>query len=434
MLSKQVHTQRARWSVTRLEQSIQKAHSVLNHDFCPWANRWVYWMKHPLSSLGAAAIVAGCCGAFVNPAGFVILGAILFVGTLGAAWPWIAVRGLIANAEFLQTRCRAGQSVLVRLRIANRSPWPVWGLSVRRGFHDGLADYQGIALARVSGWSETEFEWLFTPDRRGVYPCATPQVDTGFPFGLWHACVPISIQNELIVWPQSVALDAMPDAAEIQTREDQLTDRRSGHVGDLVGVRPFREGDSLRRIHWPQTARTGRLIVIERQAPATCAVRLVVDVDRSRHRLEGQESSLEACLSITASVLESLHRQHALVELEIHERRITVGESQSSLRQALDALARVPREGVSCRHSCHFDHPTRLLPTIAVTSDIALAHHRGHQHTSFGERFVVVRTSRESDHEKSQPGCDCHAWVEVAVDEVLGEVLPHRWRRACHAA
>lgn len=416
-----------------LERTLEKSHSMLNYDFCPWANRWVYWMKNPLASLAAAAIAATCCGIFVNPAAFLVLAAILLVGIIGAAWPWLSVRGLSAEGEFEQTRCHHGQAVIVRIRVINRLPWPAWGLSIRKGFHESGNEADGIALSRVRGWSEIEFEWTFTPPRRGVYPLEKPHIDTAFPFGLWHAFKPIEMQNELIVWPKSVSLDAMPDASELQTREDQLTDRRSGHCGDLVGVRPFRTGDSLRRVHWQQTARTGRLIVIERQAPSTCAVRVAVDVDVSRH-LSDSDSSLEQTLSLAASVLESLHRNHAFVELQVHEEVVPVGESQRELIRGLDTLARVPVQGVHCHHECHLDQPTKGLPTIAITTDLAFSHHRGHRHTNVGERFIVVRTSATDESSSAEYGCDCHSWIEVNSNDSLEEVFPTRWRRACAVA
>jgi len=373
------------------------------------------------------------CGIFVNPAAFAILGAILLVGVLGTVWPWVALRGITAEAEFVQTRCRVGQSVLLRLRISNRLPWPAWGLSVRRGFLDSRSESAGVALARVNGWSETEFEWMYSPERRGVFPQGVPQLDTGFPFGLVHASAPIRMTNELVVWPFAVPLDAMPDAAEIQTREDQLTDRRTGSCGDRIGIRPFREGDSLRHVHWLQTARTGRLIVAERQSPASCAIRLVVDVDQRAHSTSCRACSLEQTLSLAASVLESMHRHHALVELSLHDQRVIVGESQADLRRGLDLLARIPQGGLP-NQGCRLDRPSRTLPTIAVTTDRALAHHRGHRHASSGERYIVVRTENEPSNTSPHPGCTCHSWLEVAAGDVLSDVLPPRWRRACHAA
>ncbi|MCA9089419.1 MAG: DUF58 domain-containing protein [Planctomycetaceae bacterium] len=417
--------------------SLRHAQDLLHYDFCPWANYWVYWMRHPLACLGAAAVVAVCCGMYVNPVAYAVLVGILLVGGLGAIWPWIAVQGLSGEAEFVTARCRPGQVTTVRLRFRNHAPWPVWGLSIRHGFHDASAiadESSGIALARLNGWAETEFEWHFQPGRRGVYPIEPPRGDTGFPFGLLHASIPIAMRNELVVWPASVPLDAMPDAVEIQTREDQLTDRRAGHCGDMIGTRPFREGDSLRRVHWLQTARQGRMIVVERQSPATCAVRQVIDVFASSHQSTGSSHSIELALEIGASVLESLHRQHAFVELVIADQKFAVGESRAQLWQALDALARVPAAGIDAGNQCHFDRPSRQLPTIAITTDYALTHHRGHGHVSFGERYIVVRTAEGAATLPVRPGCDCSAWIEIDSADSWRDALPQRWRRACRVA
>lgn len=451
--------------MTGVGRVVEQLNSALHHDFCPSLNRWVYWIKHPLAVLGVVGVVALLCGLFVNPYAYLLFALVLLTGVLGVAWPLVALRRLAAEAQFLSTRCRVGQQVLVRLKIRNRAPWPIWGLSVRRGFFASEHESKGIALARVGGWSDVEFEWAFVPEQRGVYPQSQPTVDTGFPFGILHANVPIQMQNELLVWPASVTLDAMPDTVELQSREDRLSDRRVGDCGDLLGTRAFRDGDSLRRVHWQQTARHGRLIVTERQAPAVCALRLVVDVSAKSHRAAGENSiqsgrsagspglpSLEQLLSVAASILESMHRQHAYVELVLGQSRYCVGATERELRQALDGLARIPRTGAAAvGTSCQFDRPSRKLSTIAVTTDFALQQHQQHRHISEGERYIVIRTAggehaqhATAEHSAARTdlsattaltaGCDCHAWVEIPVEVSLRESFPARWRRACHAA
>jgi uncharacterized protein (DUF58 family) len=56
-----------------------------------------------------------------------------------------------------------------------------------------------------------------------------------------------------------------------------MSDRTAGETGDLLGTRLFRAGDSLRRVHWVQTARQQQLVVTERQSPAGSVVRVCVD-------------------------------------------------------------------------------------------------------------------------------------------------------------
>ncbi len=111
----------------------------------------------------------------------------------------------------------------------------------------------------------------------------------------------------------------------------------------MLGTRPFRSGDSLRRVHWAQTARQQQLIVCERQSPSTTCVRLVVDMSLAAHSAgstELNEETSEMCVRTAASILESLHRQHAQVELTIGQQLIVVGESVSGFQRAMDVLAR----------------------------------------------------------------------------------------------
>ncbi len=238
----------------------------------------------------------------------------------------------------------------MQIRITNRWPWPVWGLALEQGFAV-FADVtrqeigESVALARVPGWSTSEFAWSFIPQRRGVYPLETPAVETGFPFGMVKARKECIADNELLVWPRTVTLESLPDTFDQAPREDQLTDRKAGDCGDMLGTRPFRQGDSLRRVHWAQTARQGRMIVCERQSPAACSVRVIVDLRPAIHSGEGPTSTLEQALRITASVCQSLRAQRASVECVIGREVVTLGNSESDWRRLLDLLARVPRQG-----------------------------------------------------------------------------------------
>lgn len=169
-------------------------------------------------------------------------------------------------------------------------------------------------LARVAGWATTEFEWSFIPRCRGEYPSQPPRLVTGFPFGLRHASRPVTVEQPLLVWPQIVPLETLLDAAETRPSDDFCSDHRVGDSGDMTGTRPFRDGDSLRRVHWAQTARHGRMIVCERQAPAQSAIRVEFDSDQHLHRGSGGNSTLEWSIRLAASICAAYHRENAHVE------------------------------------------------------------------------------------------------------------------------
>lgn len=128
--------------------------AVLNYDFCPNANRFVYWLKKPLTILVLAAVIALACALLLNPQAFAAVGGLAVVIALGLVWPTVALRGLSSRLEWERSRCREGETVRARLVIKNRCPWPVWGLTLEGGFR---SDAPAAALARVAGFSEVEF-------------------------------------------------------------------------------------------------------------------------------------------------------------------------------------------------------------------------------------------------------------------------------------
>lgn len=394
--------------------------AALHYDFCPSANRWFYWMKSPLAGLAAAAIGAISVGLAVNPAVLVAAGAIVAIAILGLIWPMITARGLRCELEFEKSRGREGQPCGVILRVANRWPWPAWGLSLQQGFVEGIPNAtEGAALARVPGRSQGEYRWEFTPPRRGVYPLTSPRIETGFPFGIWNTGVEAQVVRPLIVWPHTVDLHHLPELAAADSLDDLLSDRKAGDFGDLLGTRPFREGDSLRRVHWSQTARHGRLIVCERQAGAVAAI--AVDADLVAESF-AEASECETAIRIVASLCESLPRLHAHLDCRIGGELIPVAAGPNGARRALDALARVPRGGftVTPRHS-----PLRRL-SEGVLHLVVTGSKRTGIPSNNSTRVIAVGATEI-------PSCSRRhrAWMLLESNRLAD--LPAAWRRACHA-
>lgn len=352
-MSAEIHTMPDAPRIPGLLTSVSR---ILSTDFCPSWNRWVYWVKNPLWVLILATVGTVLCGLFLNPWIFALTALLLVVVSVGTALPWVAIKGINCQVMFDVRRVAFGQPALVRLRIQNRWPLPVWGLSLINGFASGhisderqLSDGdEGIAFARVPGWSTMEYSWAFAPKQRGLYPTnGLAEVETSFPFGLFRARQRADVQGQLMAWPETTSLKGMPDAAESQVSDDTFSDRRVGDFGDVLGTRPFREGDSLRRVHWSQTARQQTLIVTERQAPLTTAVRVVLDLSESSHPIANRDQSVEQCVRVAASLCESLHGQHCRIELQTADEVFVVGNGSSGLHRAMDALATANVSAVS---------------------------------------------------------------------------------------
>lgn len=409
--------------VSRSQRWLVTASRALSTDFCPSWNRWFYWLKNPLCLLALALGGTVLCGVFLNPWVFALTALLLLVVVAGTVLPWAAMKGIQCQVMFDVRRTAFGQPALVRLRIRNRWPLPVWGLSLINGFaSDGLSDdrqlsdgNEGIAFARVPGWSFMEYSWSFVAKQRGLYPVTgLAEVETSFPFGLFRARRRADVEGQLIVWPETTSLTGMPDAAESQVSDGTFSDRRVGDFGDILGTRPFREGDSLRRVHWAQTARQQSLIVTERQAPLTTSVRVVLDLSPESHPIENRSRTVEQCVRVAASICESLHAQHCRLELQTAEGLFVIGAASSGLHRALDALA-----------------------TVNVLSSGSESRQAGRGHQRSGGGFDMVITTADGfrsgvRHQIVVSDESCvGAWINISPDASLTE-LADSYRKVCH--
>jgi len=413
----------------RILPLLQQTNMALSHDFCPWANHWVYWLKRPIWGMLLATGLSLVCGIFLKTEALFITAILLLIVGIGVSLPWLAMRGIDVHLTFDIRRSRVGQPVLVRLRVRNRWPWPVWGLSVVRGFALRVATdtEEGVSLARVPGWATVEYSWSFVPQIRGMYPLTAPEVETGFPFGLYRAARKATVDGHVVVWPKTVMLSGLPDAAETRQSDEQLADRRVGDFGDMLGTRSFRQGDSLRRVHWAQTARQQQLIVCERQAPATTAVRVTLDVDPDSHpNCDSSErhvnDSVELAVQVAASVCESLHRQHCRIELVLNDQLLVAGESAAGFCRLMDVLAQAKLGETTSTFvrrrvaSANFG--------ITVTTPTGLRW-RGRQLS--GQHTICV--SDGSTVQQSLPTTG--AWISLEESKDVEAVLPRRWKGAC---
>lgn len=254
-----------------MPSALRDLQGMMNADFCPWANKYVYWLKKPIGWVFFALLASVLLGIYVSTQAFLVSAAISAIGIIGILWPWIAMQGVQGTLSWSRGRCEEGESIDTILTLINRWPWPAFGLFIEADHaiaSQTSAPDEPICLSSVPALAESQFEWECTPGDRGLYPKRKVRLATAFPFGVWTCYRELAVQSPLVVWPRTAKLKDVPDvtgapSAGIGTPSDQI-----GDEGDWMGVRPYRPGDSLRQVHWAQTARRENLVVFERQTRA----------------------------------------------------------------------------------------------------------------------------------------------------------------------
>lgn len=408
---------------------LNSLNQLLHHDFCPQINQWVYWMKNPFWCLAISILTALVCGLLVNSAILYIATALAMIIVVGVLWPWGSVKGLSAELSFNKVRTHCGESVGARLIVTNNWPWPAWGVYLRHPFSEHSDHMCEVAIDCIPGWKTSEYTWNFIPRKRGVYSTSTAFLETAFPFGLYKKQISLSMDSVLIVWPEISKLAFMPELREVTSSEDRFASHRAGDYGDVIGTRTFRLGDSLRRVHWSQSARQGQMIVTERQAAVVCALRVVPDLNQSHYQNDNRDS-LEAVIRITASICHSLLKQHASVECQVGNQLFRCEGNQRDQFKLLDELACIPTDGLAATECKHARSP---LPEFIITNTSGYMQQVKSSSSRHRSRIIVVQDTPLQESPSSSV-CPCEPWMRLDnPEESRDKTFADSWKKACYA-
>lgn len=148
-----------------------------------------------------------------------------------------------------------------------------------------------------------------TPSRRGRYVLGPVAVASKGILGLFTAHRRVAAPHTVTIWPRIRPVSPQVLAC-LAPALDAHAARRTHQAEDLYGVRDFRPGDSLSRVHWRSSARRGALVVREFERPVAAAAMVVLDLDRRQ-----TPERFDAAVRAAASVLHAARGRRAEVVL-----------------------------------------------------------------------------------------------------------------------
>jgi uncharacterized protein (DUF58 family) len=282
-------------------------------------------------ALWAAARLLGSTTLHMVAVGLVVLP---FAAALLARWSRQRLR---IRRRLSDARIQPGQRVYVELEVENQSPTQTSFLLVEDRLPAALGRSARLVIAALHGRDRQHVRYSLTPRHRGRYTLGPLTVDLSDPFALTKLRVEFDEREDLVVAPEVENLAGGPDSPFGMASGLALA-RHLFRTGDeFYTMRPYVEGDDLRRIHWPSVARSGELMI--RQDESTRRSTAVLFVD-TRDTAVGQTHSpcFEKVVSCAASVGVLLMRYGFSVKLattQLPPQR--VGEEQ--LLEALAGIA-----------------------------------------------------------------------------------------------
>jgi uncharacterized protein (DUF58 family) len=135
---------------------------------------------------------------------------------------------------------------------------------------------------------------------RGRHRVEDIELSSVYPFNFFVRYWPVDFETSVTVFPCPLRCDPVLVFAHRDPKDDEGEDAASREETDIVGVRPYVEGDAMKRIHWKSSARTGKLQTRLYDGTSSRAGR-IIDLDRL------VEGGVERGLSMAAyAVVESM--------------------------------------------------------------------------------------------------------------------------------
>lgn len=192
------------------------------------------------------------------------------------------------------------------------------------------------------GRSAGRMELLLPTRGRHAFPFA--HVSSIFPFGFFRKGVRYRVDVEVLVFPE--IFPAASARLQGAYRAGHEASRRPGRGHDLHSLRTFRRGDDPRGIHWKQTARTGQLIYMEREAEKSR--RLSVLFDNAVGELADPELKLRFERLVSEAATAALDHLARGYDVELVTREATLAfaggpRQRLAILETLALIAPVPR-------------------------------------------------------------------------------------------
>ena len=210
---------------------------------------------------------------------------------------------------------------------------------------------------------------------RGRYSFADVRVELTDAFGLERAVVELPAPGALLVYPRLERLQRLfsETGARSHSGRRLLLRRPSGF--ELHSVREYEQGESLRRVHWPSTARRAQLMVKELEDAPRDEIAVLLDADA--RTVVGE--SFDVQVRAAGSILEAFVRRgrRAVLVIDAERREVQrVHAPTADWRRALELLAAAEPTGTTpaSRLLADEDGPVaRALDLTVVTARLDAA-------------------------------------------------------------
>ncbi|MCC6236292.1 MAG: DUF58 domain-containing protein [Dehalococcoidia bacterium] len=262
-------------------------------------------------ALAVACVIVGLA------TGFWLLFRLAYIVAFAVPLVWFWTRSMIRNldVEVLRRthRVSQGQPLEGQVLLRSTSLLPKVWLEVED--QSSIPSYRSKRVVTIgargsAGWSYSE-----PALQRGLYRLGPIRITATDPFGFFRMTREFGEAVTVLVYPAAPDLPNFYIPPANLPGEGKFRRRTHNVTPNYAGLRQYVAGDSYNRIHWPQTARTGNLMVKLFELDPSSDIWVVLDLDQAVHHGTGEDSTEEVAVTVAASIIRFFIQAHRSVGL-----------------------------------------------------------------------------------------------------------------------
>jgi uncharacterized protein (DUF58 family) len=270
----------------------------------------------------------------------------LVLASLAAlVWTRLLARPLRLHRSVDRDRPTEGDDVVVRVELeADGGVLP--GSVLLHDPAGGLGE-RDVTVPRDGKRLRTAYRVSRVP--RGRYRFTDAEVAIEDPFGLARREQPLPDTGTLLVYPRLAKLASLFSERGLRSHGGGRVLLRRTAGFELHSVREYQSGESLRRVHWPSTARRRQLMVKELEDAPRDEVVVVLDAQGGLAAGERPDSSFDAQVRAAGSILWTHARRARNARLFVTSGTaadvVSVRSYERDWPRAMEALASAEQTG-----------------------------------------------------------------------------------------
>ncbi len=283
-------------------------------------------------------------------------------------WNRSMIRGIEVEIRRRDQRVSRGRALQGRVIVRSRSWLPKIWLEVHD--HSTLPDHVTSRVVTLGRRGMDVWRYETATRRRGLYELGPVTVTATDPFGFFRMSRTFGVRSEVLVYPNAPELPRLHVPPANLPGDGRFRRRTQNVTPNVSGLRLYEAGDSLSRVHWPATARTGNLMVKLFELDPASDIWVLLDLEAAIHAGEGDDGTEEAAVMVAASIIRYFITQNRSVGLIAYDDDLRVNE---------------PSRGGN--------HYTRLLESLALAravGDVPLSQLLLEESRKFGRHTTVV--------------------------------------------